>query len=117
VLCLEVVEHVGDLDAFLAASARLLRPGGVLAVGTLNRTLASFAKAIVGAEYVLGLLPKGTHDWRAFVRPEELRRKLAPLGLAEEAIYGLALDPLAWRWQVSRRLGVNYMAFFRRREE
>jgi 2-polyprenyl-6-hydroxyphenyl methylase/3-demethylubiquinone-9 3-methyltransferase len=114
VLCLEVVEHVGDLDAFLAASARLVRPGGLMVVATLNRTLESFAKAILGAEYVLRLLPKGTHDWRAFVRPEELRGKLAGLGLREEAIFGLELDPLAWRWRVTRRTGVNYLACFRR---
>lgn len=114
VLCLEVVEHVGDLDAFLAASGRLVRPGGVMAVATLNRTLEAFAKAILGAEYVLRLLPRGTHDWRAFVRPEELRGKLARHGFAEEAIFGLELDPLAWRWRVTRRTGVNYLALFRR---
>lgn len=113
VLALEVVEHVADLDAFLAATARLVRPQGLLVVGTLNRTLGSFLKAIIGAEYVLGLLPRGTHDWRAFVRPQELRARLHPQGLRDEALFGLAFDPLRQRWSVTGDTGVNYMALFR----
>lgn len=116
VLSLEIIEHVADLDAFLRAVARLVRPQGVLVIGTLNRTLASFIKAIIGAEYVFRLLPRGTHDWRAFVRPGELTAKLHALGLQQEALFGLELDPLTWRWRITGNPSVNYVAFYRQME-
>lgn len=111
VLSLEVVEHVADVDAFLEACATLVRPGGALVVATINRTPQAFALAIVGAEYVLRWLPRGTHQWSKFVRPSELSRALRPTGLALRELTGVAYNPLSDSWRVTRDLGVNYMAF------
>jgi 2-polyprenyl-6-hydroxyphenyl methylase/3-demethylubiquinone-9 3-methyltransferase len=111
VLNMEVVEHVADLDAFLAASAALLRPGGAMTVATLNRTLRALALAKIGAEYVMRWLPVGTHDWRKFVRPSELTRGLARHGVEVAEITGVAYDPLTGDWRLSRDLDINYMAF------
>lgn len=112
VISLEVVEHVADLDAFLATCAALVRPGGALALATINRTAKAYALAIVGAEYLLRWLPRGTHNWRKFVRPSELARGLRPAGLDITALTGLAYNPLSDRWRLDRRdLDVNYMAF------
>ena len=111
VLNMEVVEHVADLHLFLAASAALVRPGGMMVVATLNRTLKAWGLAIVGAEYVLGWLPRGTHDWKKFVRPSELAGPLRRAGLEVTEITGMAYDPLRDRWAVAPRdLDVNYMA-------
>jgi 2-polyprenyl-6-hydroxyphenyl methylase/3-demethylubiquinone-9 3-methyltransferase len=111
VLALEVVEHVADLPAFLATCASLLQPGGALFVATLNRTPQSFAFGIVAAEYVLGLLPRGTHRWSKFVRPSELVRALAHTGIRVERLDGVSYDPLRGRFALSRNLAVNYMAY------
>jgi 2-polyprenyl-6-hydroxyphenyl methylase/3-demethylubiquinone-9 3-methyltransferase len=105
-----VVEHVADVDAFMTACAGLVRPGGLMLVATLNRTPKSFALAIVGAEYVLGWLPRGTHTWSKFLRPSELSAALAKGGLALAGFQGVSYDPLADRWRLSKDLGVNYMA-------
>ena len=110
ILALEILEHVADGEAFLAACASLLVPGGLLVAATLNRTARSFAYAIVGAEYLLRWLPRGTHDWRRFIRPHELARSLRGAGLTLETLDGAHYDPLAGRWSLSRDLGVNYMA-------
>lgn len=115
VLSLEVVEHVADLGAFLTAIGRLVAPGGILVVGTLNRTPVSYVKAIVGAEYVLRWLPRGTHDWAKFVTPAELTGHLAPLGLETVECRGVALHPLTWRWSLSSDTSVNYLQLHRRR--
>ena len=114
VLALEVVEHVADLDGFLAACARLTRPGGALIAATLNRTPQAFALAILGAEYLLGWLPRGTHHWRKFVRPSELARGLRSHGVAIRALTGISYNPLADRWRLSGDLAVNYMAYAER---
>jgi 2-polyprenyl-6-hydroxyphenyl methylase/3-demethylubiquinone-9 3-methyltransferase len=110
VLNMEVVEHVADRDAFLGACAAVLAPDGVMFVATLNRTAKAFALAIVGAEYVLGWLPRGTHDWRKFVRPSELAAALRPHGLRIAELAGVSYNPLADRWSLGRDIGVNYLA-------
>lgn len=111
VLNMEVIEHVADLDAFLGACSSLLKPGGAMVVATLNRTAKAYALAIVGAEYVLGWLPPGTHDWRKFVTPPELTAKLAKGGVKVTEMTGVIYNPLSDRWTLGRDLGVNYMAF------
>jgi len=109
VLNMEVVEHVADPGAFLRDCARLLVPGGLMIVATLNRTLKSLALAKVGAEYVLRWLPAGTHDWRKFITPAELRGFLAGQDLEVAGPFGVAFDPLAGRWSRSSDSQVNYM--------
>lgn len=109
VLALEVVEHVADLDAFTAACAALLAPGGTLFVATLNHTLAAYALAVVAAERILGWLPAGTHDWSRFVRPAEMVHLLRRHGLAVADMRGVSYNPLARRWSLSRNLSVNYV--------
>jgi 2-polyprenyl-6-hydroxyphenyl methylase/3-demethylubiquinone-9 3-methyltransferase len=110
VLCLEVVEHVPDVSAFLAACAQLVRPGGLMLLSTINRTLKSYALAIVGAEYVLRWLPAGTHQWDRFVTPEELARHLKAAGLVPGRFEGMIYDPLGDSWRLSSDTGVNYLA-------
>jgi 2-polyprenyl-6-hydroxyphenyl methylase / 3-demethylubiquinone-9 3-methyltransferase len=114
VLSLEVVEHVANLPAFLEAVAGLVAPGGVLLIGTLNRTLRSYVKAIVGAEYVLGWLPHGTHDWRKFVTPAELDHGLRRYGFEVAGACGVVFNPLTMRWGISKDLSTNYLQFHRR---
>ncbi len=109
VLALEVIEHVAGRDAFCAHLAALVRPGGAVFLSTLNRTARAFILAKLGAEYVLRLLPVGTHDWRMFVRPGELGGALRRAGLRPCDIAGLVLDPLTGRWRTSRDVGVNYL--------
>ena len=109
VFALEVIEHVVDPEAFLKACKRLLKPGGVLAVATLNRTARSFLLAIVGAEYLLRWLPPGTHNWNRFVRPHELDGMLKAAGLGVTARTGISYNPLRDRWSLSSDTGVNYI--------
>jgi len=110
VTALEVVEHVGDVPAFLAACCALARPGGALALSTINRTPRAFAFAIVGAEYLLRKLPRGTHDWRKFLKPSELAAGLRPHGLEVTELAGMVYEPLSGDWRLSRRdLGINYL--------
>jgi 2-polyprenyl-6-hydroxyphenyl methylase / 3-demethylubiquinone-9 3-methyltransferase len=114
VLSLEVVEHVADVGKFLDACSRLTGSGGVLAVATLNRTARSFAVGIVGAEYIMGFLPRGTHDWRRFVTPEELDGAVRSHGLRRREAHGLFYNPLTRTWRITRDLAVNYVAIFAR---
>ncbi|MEO3427221.1 bifunctional 2-polyprenyl-6-hydroxyphenol methylase/3-demethylubiquinol 3-O-methyltransferase UbiG [Pelagibius sp. CAU 1746] len=110
VLNMEVVEHVADVDSFLAASAALVRPGGLMIMATLNRTPKAFLLAIVGAEYLLRWLPRGTHDWRRFLRPSELARALRQAGMDVTEMTGVAYNPLTDGWRLAPRdLDVNYM--------
>jgi 2-polyprenyl-6-hydroxyphenyl methylase/3-demethylubiquinone-9 3-methyltransferase len=109
VLALELVEHVADVDALFAALGALVRPGGVFVGATLNRTARSFALAIVGAEYLLGWLPRGTHDWRRFMRPSEFVLGLRRHGLVATHLAGLGYVPASGEWTLSDDLRVNYL--------
>ncbi|WP_134725322.1 bifunctional 2-polyprenyl-6-hydroxyphenol methylase/3-demethylubiquinol 3-O-methyltransferase UbiG [Paracoccus luteus] len=109
VLALEIVEHVADPAEFVATCARLLRPGGMLVLSTLNRTPQSFAAAIVGAEWVMRWLPRGTHDWRRFIRPDDLAAMAEAAGVTVVDRTGMVFNPLRWSWSLSRDdLAVNY---------
>ena len=111
VVTLEVIEHVADINQFVADCAALVKPGGIMVLATLNRTAKSFAMAIVGAEYVLRWLPRGTHDWRKFVTPSELAAACRPVGFDLAELVGLRYDPLHDRWQLDPgNVAVNYMA-------
>jgi 2-polyprenyl-6-hydroxyphenyl methylase/3-demethylubiquinone-9 3-methyltransferase len=107
---MEVIEHVSDRDAFLEACAAMLKPGGLMIVATLNRTMKALGLAVIGAEYVLGWLPRGTHDWSKFVTPDEMREGLIQAGLDVGEVTGVAYNPIADSWSLSRDTGVNYMA-------
>ena len=110
VLNMEVVEHVPDPQAYLDACAKLLRPGGVMITSTLSRNPKSYVFAIVGAEYVMRWLPKGTHQWSKFITPDELFRMLAGAGLDPVDRKGFKFDPFNWRWRISETdLSVNYV--------
>ena len=109
VLCMEVVEHVPDVAVFLAAAVQRLRPGGVLVGATLNRTAKCWALAVVGAEYILRWLPRGTHDWHKFVRPSEFAAMLRRCGVDVRRMAGMAYSPLTDSWRETESLDVNYM--------
>lgn len=110
VFALEIVEHVADVPAFLEAVARLVKPGGLLFMSTLNRTVKSYALAIVGAEYLLRWLPKGTHHWQKFLRPSELVLPLEAHGIRTHDLQGMVYDPFDARWSLSpTALDVNYI--------
>jgi 2-polyprenyl-6-hydroxyphenyl methylase/3-demethylubiquinone-9 3-methyltransferase len=109
VLNTEVVEHVADPEQFMKDCCDLVEPGGIMVVATLNRTLRSFLQAIVGAEYLLRWLPRNTHDWRRFLRPAEIAAMAGRHGLETTEVTGVAYNPLADQWHLSRDPGVNYM--------
>ncbi|MEM9317687.1 MAG: bifunctional 2-polyprenyl-6-hydroxyphenol methylase/3-demethylubiquinol 3-O-methyltransferase UbiG [Pseudomonadota bacterium] len=110
VLNMEVVEHVADPAAFLTACQQLLKPGGLMTCSTINRNAKSFAMAIVGAEYVMRWLPKGTHQWAKFITPDELYALLRGAGLNPVDRTGFVFNPITWSWTLSSRdLSVNYV--------
>lgn len=109
VCCMELIEHVPDPAALTGDLALLLKPGGKLFLSTLNRTPASFATAIIGAEYVARLLPRGTHDYRQFLKPSELATLLRRAGLALDEISGIAYNPMNRRAWLTRHTAVNYL--------
>ena len=110
VLNMEVVEHVADPLAYLTACRQLLRPGGLHLCSTINRNAKSFAMAIVGAEWVMRWLPKGTHDWQKFITPDELYELMRQAGLTPVDRKGYVFNPVSWRWSISDRdLSVNYV--------
>jgi 2-polyprenyl-6-hydroxyphenyl methylase / 3-demethylubiquinone-9 3-methyltransferase len=109
VLAMEVVEHVADVGLFVRSCAAMVSPGGLMIAATLNRTLKSFALAIVGAEYVLRWLPRGTHRWDKFVTPNELEAAMTKAGLRMSAETGVIYNPLTEEWRLSPDMDVNYM--------
>ena len=117
ILAMEVIEHVVDPAAFTKVCAHLLKPGGLLFIATISRTLKSFALAVIGAEYILGWLPRGTHQWEKLITPEELRGWLAASGLAVLDQTGVAYHPLSGEWRRARDMDVNYMLVARRPEQ
>nr|WP_290492550.1 bifunctional 2-polyprenyl-6-hydroxyphenol methylase/3-demethylubiquinol 3-O-methyltransferase UbiG [Hyphomonas sp. UBA3592] len=117
VLNLEVVEHVADPHQFLKDTGGLVKPGGLMIVATLNRTAKALATAVIGAEYVLGWLPRGTHDWSKFVTPDEADAGLTAAGLVTEPAVGVSYNPLADSWKLSGDTKVNYMIVARRPAE
>jgi 2-polyprenyl-6-hydroxyphenyl methylase / 3-demethylubiquinone-9 3-methyltransferase len=109
VTCMEMLEHVPDPESALAALARLTAPGGLLFLSTINRTPLAFAEAIVAAEYLLRLLPAGTHEYARFIRPSELATVLRAHGLEVRALSGLTWSPLTRRYRLTRSVDVNYL--------
>ena len=114
VACMEMLEHVPDPAAMLSTLGQLVRPGGHVFISTIHRNLRSFLSAIVAAEYVLRLLPRGTHQYEKLIRPSELARWGRAAGLSLREIAGLQLDPFARRCAISRDPSVNYLAHFAR---
>jgi 2-polyprenyl-6-hydroxyphenyl methylase/3-demethylubiquinone-9 3-methyltransferase len=111
VLAMEVIEHVADVEQFLAACSARLKAGGAFCAATLNRNAKSFALAIVGAEYLLRWLPRGTHDWRKFVRPSEFAAGLRKVGIAVKALEGMGYDVFRDRWNRIQSVDVNYFLY------
>lgn len=110
ITALEVVEHVADLKSFLTAAVKLLKPNGLLIIATMNRTKSSFLLGVLAAEYVLGWVPRGTHDWDKFVRPSELVRRLEGLGMVVEDATGVIYNPLKNAFEIKKnRLEINYL--------
>ena len=110
VLNMEVVEHVPDPQSYLTACQTLLKPGGLMICSTLNRNAKSFGMAIIGAEWVMRWLPKGTHDWKKFITPDELAGFIRQAGLDQVDRKGMVFNPVAWSWSLSSRdLSVNYV--------
>ena len=116
VLCMEVVEHVTDIAAFLDHAAHRLKPGGLFVGATLNRTAKAYALAVIGAEYILRWLPKGTHDWHKFVRPSEFAAMLRRSDIDVHRMAGMAYSPLTDSWRETANLDVNYMVLGAKRE-
>jgi 2-polyprenyl-6-hydroxyphenyl methylase/3-demethylubiquinone-9 3-methyltransferase len=114
VTCMEMLEHVPAPAAMTVTLAQLLRPGGALFVSTINRNLRSFLLAIVGAEYLLNLIPRGTHEYERLIRPAELARWARAAGLTLSAMTGIDLNPFTERVALSRNVSVNYLAHFQR---
>jgi 2-polyprenyl-6-hydroxyphenyl methylase/3-demethylubiquinone-9 3-methyltransferase len=109
ILNLEVVEHVENLDLYLSSCFKLLKKNGIMFTATINRTLTSYVKAIVGAEYVLRWLPIGTHDWNKFIKPEELEKKLTDLNFSITDLSGLNYNPIFQEWKRTKDVSVNYI--------
>ena len=112
VLALEIVEHVADVELFLRSCGALVKPGGLLFLSTLNRTAKAWALAIAGGEYILRWLPRGTHDWKKFLKPSEVVAGLRAGGIETQEIAGVVYSPLSRQWSLNARdLDVNYMLF------
>lgn len=114
ITCMELIEHVPDPSTVLAAAARMLNPGGALFISTINRNLRSFLLAIVGAEYLLKLLPRGTHEYARLVKPSELARSARAEGFALRDVSGLEFNPFTQQARLSRDTSINYLAHLER---
>lgn len=111
ITAMEVIEHVADLPAFFLALTRLLRPGGAVAIATLNRTWRSLALGKIAAEYILRWVPPGTHNWRQFVKPSEVATLLRRHALELQDASGMTLDPVAGSWSLTKDLSINFITF------
>lgn len=109
VTCLEMLEHVPDPASVITAASRLLKPGGILFLSTINRNPKAFALAILGAEYILGMLPRGTHEYRKFIKPSEMATQLRKLGMEVRDITGLSYNPISKQYSLGRNIDVNYL--------
>ena len=109
ILNLEIVEHVDNLDLYLTSCHNLLKKNGLMFTATINRTLISYIKAIIGAEYILRWLPIGTHDWNKFIKPEELQKKLSNMDFTTSDVKGLVFNPISNKWKKSSDISVNYI--------
>lgn len=115
VFALEIIEHVADVELFLKSVAKLVKPNGLLIMSTLNRTIKAYGLAIIGAEYVLRWLPRGTHDWKKFLKPHEMVQPLQREGLTLVEMQGLVLNPFSRAWEMSAKdLDVNYMVVMKK---
>lgn len=109
ILNMEVIEHVADVPLFLKSCTELLKPNGMMFIATINRTAKAFATAIVGAEYVLRILPRGTHDWKKFLKPSEINQNLEPYGVKLKHMAGVNYNPFSENFKVTDDVSVNYM--------
>jgi 2-polyprenyl-6-hydroxyphenyl methylase/3-demethylubiquinone-9 3-methyltransferase len=109
VTCLEMLEHVPDPASVIASAARLLKPDGVLFLSTINRNPKAFALAILGAEYILGMLPRGTHEYKKFIKPSEMAAQLRTCGMQVNDISGMSYNPLSKHYSLGRDIDVNYL--------
>jgi 2-polyprenyl-6-hydroxyphenyl methylase/3-demethylubiquinone-9 3-methyltransferase len=109
VTCLELLEHVPDPASVITSAARLLKPGGVLFLSTINRNPKAFALAILGAEYILGMLTRGTHEYKKFIKPSEIASQLRTCGMQVNDISGMSYNPLSKRYSLGRDIDVNYL--------
>ena len=109
ILNLEIVEHVENVDLYIKTCRKLLKKDGIMFTATLNRTLTSYVKAIIGAEYVLRWLPIGTHDWNKFIKPQELDKKLTNEKFKTLDVKGMSFNPLSRKWKRSDDISVNYI--------
>lgn len=111
ILALEIVEHVADVQAFIDYCTKLLKPGGILILSTINRTWKAYAVAIIGAEYVMRWLPRGTHDWNKFLTPAELASSVRLSGCHVRDVTGMSFCPFSWSWSLGKDLDVNYLMY------
>lgn len=110
VLSLEIVEHVADINLFIKSACELLKPNGIIILSTLNRTAKSYALAIIGAEYIMRMLPVGTHTWSKFLRPSELCNIIEKNNIEITELMGMVMNPLSWKWHLDAKdLAVNYL--------
>ena len=112
ILCMEVIEHVDNVKLFIKSCAKLLKKNGIIFFSTINRNPKSFLFAIIGAEYVLRWLPIGTHDWKKFLKPQEIINYVSPFLLTHKETKGVTFNPISNQWSLSNDVSVNYMTYF-----